>query len=288
MHHLTVREAKWYDDSRLKNAERSMIPLSLKLEKWCRHKSGTERILNTQGIRDLNEAVELNKAGQEILSSFGKREFPAMVGFIDMRGFSKAANGKSPAQVRDIAAPFIAAVVNVAARHECFVDKTIGDEVMLVMPWFDHDTVLSDVRMPGRQIPGMDLSSMLFDLIKELSQRLPDTRFSAGFTFGKLVLDRVGSEEYGEWTVYGNSVNAAKRLQSRPACDHWTGHNVIAVGALESEKPEYKKELQTWIQLEPVGGPLRLLSPIVGTDEFKGVGLVTFIHAAVEPRQECK
>jgi len=265
-----------------------MIATSRKLEAWSRHKVGTDRILNTQGIQDLNEAVELNKSGQAILSSFGNREFRAMVGFIDMRGFSKAASGKTPAQVRDIAAPFISAVVEVAARHECFVDKTIGDEVMVVMPWFDRDTVLSDVRMPDRQIPEIDLSCLFSDLIKELRKCLPAARFSAGFAFGNLILDRVGSDEYAEWTVYGNCVNAAKRLQSRQACEHWAGHNVIAVGALESEKPEYQKELQTWIQIEPVGGPLRLLSPIVGTEEFKGVGLVSFIHAAVEPRQESK
>lgn len=255
-----------------------MIPPSTNSEKWCRHKSGAEKILNTQGIREMNEAVELNKAGQEILSSFGNREFRAMVGFIDMRGFSTAANGKSPAQVRDIVAPFIAAVVKVASRHECFIDKTIGDEVMVVMPWFDRDTILSDIRMPNRSVPEMDLSSLCSDLIKELRITVPAAKFSAGFAFGNLILDRVGSDEYGEWTVYGNCVNAAKRLQARPPREDWIDQNIVAIGALESEQPGYKKGLETWIQIEPAAGPLRLLSPTVGTEEFKGVGLVSFIH----------
>lgn len=267
-----------------------MIATTRKLEAWCRHKNGTERILNTRGIQDLNEAVELNKAGHEILSSFGKREFPAMVGFIDMRGFSTAANGKTPAQVRDIAAPFIAAVVEVAGRHDCFVDKTIGDEVMVVMPWFDRDTVLSDVQMPNRQIPEMDLSSLFFDLIKELRKRLPAAKFSSGFAFGNLILDQVGSGEYSEWTVYGNCVNAAKRLQSRQACENWVENHVIAIGALASEKPDYERGLKIWIDaIEPAGGgPLKLVSPIIGNEEFKGVGSVAFIHSAIEMRPECE
>lgn len=263
-----------------------MIPLSHKLEQWCRHKLGTERILNTQGIQDLNEAVELNKASQQILSSFGNKEFKAMVGFIDMRGFSKAATGKSPAEVREIAAPFIAAVVDAATRHECFIDKTIGDEVMVVMPWFDRDTILSDVRMPTRQIPEIDLSCLFSDLIENLQKRTPTTKFSAGFAFGTLVLDQVGGGSYSEWTVYGNTVNAAKRLQSRQPADSWADENVIAIGAIAADNPDYEKGLRTWVQaIEPAGGgPLKLISPVVGQEDFKGVGPVAFIHSAIEAR----
>src|SRR5947199_5264477 len=112
-----------------------MVASTAKLQAWLRHKAGLQRILNTSGIQDLNEAVELNKDGQEIISSFGKRDFVAMVGFIDMRGFSTAARGKTPTQVREIVAPFISVVVEVATRHDCFIDKSIGDEVMVVMPW---------------------------------------------------------------------------------------------------------------------------------------------------------
>jgi len=94
-----------------------MIVPTSELRAWIRHKAGLERILNTQGFQDLDEAVELSQSGQEFIYSFGNREFRAMVGFIDMRGFTKAAAGKTPAQVRDIAAPFIAAVVNASAIH---------------------------------------------------------------------------------------------------------------------------------------------------------------------------
>jgi class 3 adenylate cyclase len=235
----------------------------------------------------LSEAVELNKAGKEILSSFGEREFPAMVGFIDMRGFSTAASGKTPAQVRDIAAPFIAAVVKTAAEHECFVDKTIGDEVMVVMPWFDMDTVISDALLPHRQIPEIDLTCLFSDLIKELSGTLPTVKFSAGFSFGSLILDRVGNDKYGEWTVYGNCVNTAKRLQSREVEDRWSENHVIAIGASLAEKPQYEKTLQTWLQIfEPAqAGPLKLISPIICEEEMKGVGQVAFVHSAVEVRQ---
>lgn len=262
-----------------------MIGTTERLKTWLQHKAGSQRILNTTGIRDLNEAVELNQSGQGIISSFGNREFQAMVGFIDMRGFSNAAAGKSPAQVRDIVAPFITAVVQVATRHECFIDKSIGDEVMVVMPWFERDTILSDARMPNRQIPEIDLTCLCADLIRDLNARAPDVRFSAGFAFGSLILDRVGAEDYGEWTVYGNCVNAAKRLQSRPPAEPWNGQHIIAIGALESEKPNYQKYLETWMQcIAPVGGPLEFLSPTIGKELFKGVGSVAFIHSPIDLR----
>jgi class 3 adenylate cyclase len=267
-----------------------MIASTTRLNTWLRHKAGLEPILNTGGVRDLNESVELNQDGEQIISSFGNREFEAMVGFIDMRGFSNAAKGKTPIQVRDIVAPFISAVVEVATDHDCFIDKSIGDEVMVVMPWFERDTVLSDTRLPNRQIPEIDLSSLFADLIRNLSKRTPDIRFSAGFAFGRLVLARIGAEDYGEWTVYGNCVNTAKRLQARQADEHWAGKHIIALGALESEKPDYRKELETWIKvIEPAGGgPLKFFSPIVDTEDFKGVGSASFVHSAIEIRPECK
>jgi class 3 adenylate cyclase len=264
-----------------------MIPTSLKTEKWLRHVSGTEQILNTSGVRKLTEAVELNQRGEEIVSSYGKKEFTGMVGFIDMRGFSNKAKGKTPLEVHNLVTPFISTVVEAATKHECFVDKSIGDEVMVVMPWFENDTVYSDVQMNHRQYPLVDLSCLLFDIIKILARESSDVKFSSGFAFGKMLLDQVGNENYSEWTVYGNCVNAAKRLQSRQTCQHWSEQHILAVGALESEYPKFDQELKTWIQLVPAAGPLKLVSPIIGKEDFKGVGSAAFVHSAIEPKPEC-
>lgn len=259
-----------------------MIPLSKKLEQWCRHKTGEEKILNTKGWTQQLCSAELNEDANRIISSFGNKEFEALVGFIDMQGFSTLAQGKSPAEVRDIAAPFISVVIEAARKYGCFIDKTIGDEVMVVMPWYDQDTILSDAELPHRKIHIYELSYLLRDLIHHLKLCLPSVRFSAGFAFGSLILDRVGGKEYSEWTVYGACVNAAKRLQSRPRIDEWDGHHVLAVGQLEAEASHFRHQVEMWASTQFAGDPVKRISPFFGTEPFKGVGSVIFAQAAIE------
>jgi class 3 adenylate cyclase len=258
-----------------------MIPLSTNLEQWCRHKTGVEKILNKSGWLITKASAELNKNGEKIISSFGNREFRAMVGFVDMRGFSDLSQGKRPTEVREIVVPFISAVIEVARKHGCFIDKTIGDEVMIVMPWFEEDTVVSDAELPHRKAPIFALATLFRDLIIKLKETVPSVRFSSGFTFGNLVLDRVGGDGYSEWTVYGNCVNAAKRLQSQPLHDGWFGHHVLAVGELETELSHFPNDLDLWVTTQFGNDLVKRISPVAGKKQFKGVGLVNFAQSAI-------
>jgi hypothetical protein len=259
-----------------------MISFTKNLQQWCWHKGGVEKILNTSGWTSSKASAELNQNGSEIISSFGQREFTALVGFIDMRGFSALSQGKRPKEVQAIVAPFISIVVDAATKHGCFIDKTIGDEVMIVMPWFEHDTVLSDARLPDRKVPIFALEYLLRDLIVAFDKQLSSARICAGFAYGELILDRVGTADYGEWTVYGNCVNAAKRLQARKFSDEWEKEHVIVVGELEAERSDFRYQLDMWVSTRFPNDPLRRLSPLMRKEDFKGVGSIIFAEAAVQ------
>ena len=66
--------------------------------------------------------------------SYGKKEFDAAICFIDMVGFTEKARGKAPKEISAIVSPFLCTVITAAKESKCYVDKTIGDEVMVVMP----------------------------------------------------------------------------------------------------------------------------------------------------------
>lgn len=261
-----------------------MIPLSKKLNQWCLHKFGVEPVTNHAGWTKTLASAELNEDAHKIISSFGKKEFEGIVGFIDMRGFSRLSQGKSPTEVHAIVAPFLTAVIETAGKHACFIDKTIGDEVMVVMPWFDEDTVLSDACLPHRKVAMYELTYFIRDLIVSLSEQTPDVRFSAGFALGSLLLDRVGGDQYSEWTVYGNCVNAAKRLQARRTPEEWGEHHVFAVGQLEYELTSIHIQLDIWEKDCPAD--LKRIAMFKGKEEFKGVGPIIFAHSAIEATVE--
>lgn len=245
------------------------------------HIAGVVKLNVPEGLVRVDEAVELNKESQRVLSTFGDQEFVALVGFIDMRGFSGLSQGKTPREVQAIAAPFIAAVVDVAHKHRCIIDKTNGDEVMIVMPEFGADAVCSDAGLDFRGSLLAALSSLIADLTHSIGALVPVVHFSCCFAKGRLVLGNVGSGSFSEWTVYGNVVNAAKRIQSEQPADARKSSNVLSVGAIDADEPGWADELRAWESLNGQAGLLRMLSPVIHTKELEGVGKVTFLSSDV-------
>jgi class 3 adenylate cyclase len=263
-----------------------MISPSKVLSQWLLHVSGAARL--PQVLQPLTEAVELNREGNRILSTFGRRRFDGLIGFVDMRGFSTMARGLSAEAVRDIAAPFVAAVVAAANRNHSFVDKTIGDEVMLVMPSIGQDVELADIGLCVREPWPIALSNLLADLLRLVDSHTARRAFSAGFAFGDVVLERVGDDSYSEWTVYGNAVNAAKRIQDLAARLKGNGRrsapaNCFSVGVIRSERQKWFSEefdLRIWREI----GPVVFHEAETGVENCKGVGEICYIAAEVHLR----
>lgn len=260
-----------------------MIPLSKDLYQWLRHIAGEERIPFDPRIRLVEEAVELNKNGGQIISSFGQREFEAMVGFLDMQGFSDAAANKSPTEVCEIVKPFLDSVITAAKKNHAFIDKSIGDEIMVVIPWYADDVVVSGLDINNTdQILMLKPYTLLADLIRDLNKQSVTAHFTAGFARGRVYLDKVGNDEYAEWTCYGNCVNAAKRLQAQTSSFPGKGSmHVHALGATIEEKSDIESELQTWQNLSKEYGVIRLHEPELRRESLRGVGEVCYLVSGI-------
>ncbi len=258
-----------------------MIPASSPVEKWLLHVAGEQELKPKEGMRRLTEAVELNADAPQILSTFGSKEFRALVGFADMQGFSSQAQGRSPREVLAIAKPFVDVVIDVAKKRQWLVDKTIGDQVMAVCPLYGDDTNLADIGLLYRDDLVSEAVNFISDVLVGFRTHHMEDRLSAGFAEGRLVLDKVGTPDYSEWTCYGNVVNTAKRLQNihRPGdCGktHW-----LVIGASKDECPDMDKRLDIWLRIWRAAGCLRLLSPEPKVESLKGVGDTAFVATGV-------
>lgn len=251
-----------------------MKATSLELENLLAHLSGQRpltSVIERQIFGAGGGAGKREPLPADFLDSFGKKEFFAGVCFIDMRGFSDLARDKSPSEVRALVAPFIGSVVRAATFLKCFVDKTIGDEVMLVMPITGVVQHHSPLEYSGR---------LLAQILWELHRDAPQTAFSAGMAFGTLLLDEIRTESYSEWTVYGNCVNGAKRLQSLPDSAFGDSANSLyraAIGAVEFEMPHFEEELKSWLKLRLP--PPELHGARVDVQALKGVGRMSYMAA---------
>ncbi len=122
--------------------------------------------------------------------------------FTDLRGFTSFCESHDPAYVVELLNSYLAATVKIIMLHGGQVNKFIGDGILAVFS--DND---------GGQ-PG-DHASRAVRCAHQIVTR-PDANFKtgSGLHTGPVVLGNIGSEDKMEYTVLGDTVNLAARLES--------------------------------------------------------------------------
>ena len=122
--------------------------------------------------------------------------------FTDLRGFTSFCESHDPAYVVELLNQYLAATVKVIVLHGGQVNKFLGDGILAVFS--DND---------GGQ-PG-DHASRAVRCAHQIVTR-PDAHFKtgSGLHTGPVVLGNIGSEDKMEYTVLGDTVNLAARLES--------------------------------------------------------------------------
>lgn len=259
-----------------------MIPLTIDCEKWLQYRYGNHQLKIMPNVVPNKEAVQLNKDSDDILSALGNREFDAAVGFLDLNDFSKLSKDKSPKEICNLVEPFISIVIDIAKENSCFIDKTIGDEIMVVLPWFDPYATLNDDSLNIKNTDSSSLTGSLYKFLSSLISRLAREKnvlnFSAGFTFGSIYLGKIGTDEFYEWTCYGNSINTAKRLEQETSNFRKESKSyTINIGAQISEYPNIESELNGLISIDNREQRIFYSPSIVNNKRLRGVGEVTYL-----------
>lgn len=139
------------------------------------------------------------------------REIDATVMFVDIRGFTAATRNAPPRDVANLLTRFRAAVIDVVDARNGVVDKFIGDGALLVFGF-------NGAGMGG----SIDAVEAAADLIRRIEawnrQRLNDgataLRIGIGLHRGPVLAGTFGDERRLEFTVLGDTVNIASRLES--------------------------------------------------------------------------
>jgi class 3 adenylate cyclase len=177
---------------------------------WLEHRAGLRK-LSCHPRPHFNRALELNDdKGAAFTAAYGNKEIKGFVGFVDLIGFSTKVAGLSPSGMSQYLKPFLVGVTEKAVQCGALVDKTIGDEVMFILP----DTK-DDGGSPGI-LEMRFLMTLLHDFQRELGPQYP---FRIGISYGVQFVDRIEGKGYTEWTVVGESVNLAKRLHTLPGAE---------------------------------------------------------------------
>jgi class 3 adenylate cyclase len=155
------------------------------------------------------EVAELVEASPSALSLQGELEVTVL--FSDIRGFSTFAEQVPPRQVAEVVRRHLAAMAAVVRAHGGMLDKFAGDAVMAVFgapkPVADHPAraLRCAVAMQHRQA---ELNAEAHAL------GLPASQIGIGINSGTVVAGLIGGEGRVDYTVIGDAVNVAQRLQA--------------------------------------------------------------------------
>jgi adenylate cyclase len=186
--------------------------------------------------------------------------------FADIVGFTRMSETMSPAAVALILNDYLSRMTDVIFKYEGTLDKYIGDAIMAVFG--------APLDMPdhaSRAIKtALEMRERLDEFNAERKEGGPHLRIRIGINSGKAVAGEIGSINKKEYTVLGDTVNIASRLESSVA----TPMNIV-IGEYTQDlvKDEFEcrslgaKELkgkEKVVKAYEVVGPLRVSAPRPG------------------------
>ena len=158
-------------------------------------KSAMRRYLSPQVAEEILKSEELQRGITE-----GRRQKVAVM-FADIKGFTSMSEKLPPEIVVKILNEYFSIMTKIIFKYNGTLDKFIGDCVMAVF---------------GAPIPQKDASLRAILTAFEIQQKLKkkEIKIGIGINTGEAVVGNIGSEERTDYTVIGDTVNFAQRLQS--------------------------------------------------------------------------
>jgi adenylate cyclase len=141
----------------------------------------------------------------------GGEKKTATVFFSDVRGFTALSESMEPEQVVEMLNEYMTRMVAIIRSYGGVVDKYVGDAIMAL--WGVPLTGTDDTYNAVRACLGMrEELARLNDL--RMSRGQPVLKIGMGLNTGTLIAGNIGSNEKMEYTVIGDAVNLASRIES--------------------------------------------------------------------------
>jgi adenylate cyclase len=168
--------------------------------------------------------------------------------FSDIRGFTEYGETAAPEEIVERLNAYFDMMVSAITAHGGVIDKFIGDAVMATF---------------GGLVPLQNPSAAALEAAQEMRRRLKalNARWQQagkapfdngiGLHVGEVVLGAIGSEQRKDFTVIGDAVNTASRVES---LTKQYGHPILITGALYSRLPASLRALCQSLGMAQVRG----------------------------------
>ena len=144
-------------------------------------------------------------------TNLGGETVCATILFCDIRGFTTLSEQINPKQVVTLLNKYFSSMEQCIVKHKGIINKYIGDAIMAIfgVPLSNPNQALDAYNCC------LDMRKTLIELNKELdAENLPQIRFGIGLHTGNVLAGNIGSNSKMEYTVIGDTVNVASRIES--------------------------------------------------------------------------
>lgn len=180
--------------------------LSEKIQRETSVRERLERYHSPSIVNRILKNIALDNQGVNNLQA---EEREVTVLFADIVGFTPLSERLQPAKIAELLNEYFSAMTDVIFKYEGTLDKYIGDAIMAVFgaPNTMEDHAYRTVRT------ALEMLERLVDINKN---RIDEYKFRIriGINTGRAVAGDIGSFKRMEYTVLGNTVNMASRIES--------------------------------------------------------------------------
>ncbi len=194
--------------------------------------------------------------------------------FADIAGYTKLSSKLDAEETHALLNRYFEAVDSIVERYGGSVDKHIGDNVMAVFgaPIAHDDDPLRAVRA------ALDIHERMVTLSEDVGYRL---QAHVGIASGQVVASGTGSDAHREYTVTGDSVNLASRLQDQAA----PGETLVSDALHHAVAGVVDCEPLGEVQVKGLDAPVHLWQVGALRDTFDQAKRGTFVGRRAELRQ---
>lgn len=141
----------------------------------------------------------------------GGKRAEVTVLFADIRGFTSISEQLSPVEVTKILNEYFSELVPIIEQHKGILNKFMGDAILAIFgePIKNENHPIDAVKCANKMLKKVKL---LQD--KWLNEGKPKIEIGIGIATGEAFVGNIGSEERLEYTVIGDTVNTASRIEN--------------------------------------------------------------------------
>jgi class 3 adenylate cyclase/tetratricopeptide (TPR) repeat protein len=174
-------------------------------DSWILHAAG--RFIGHEQINFL-----LEEAGK---GKYTGEEKEVVILFSDIRGFTSMSENLQPKKLVEMLNGFLSGMTRAVEAYGGFVDKFIGDAVMAVFGLTDHNA--GDKKQPSAADNAAMATLTMIEELKRFNRNLPEDQsplqIGIGLHTGKVIAGLIGSPQKRSYTIIGDAVNTASRLE---------------------------------------------------------------------------